>query len=203
MAVPAGDAGKAAVEKDKQLPFHQDAEAVAAGGAEPSIGTQESGQNPGSGDLPFRTSSYPSLPAGTLLTVRLGDPLSSAEEGTNRAFSGVIDEAVVIDGNVLVPPGAKVQGRVEGAKSADGGHKTGYVRLTLDSITIARRQTTVHTASLFARGDLIGSPANGALPRPQAIRLEKGHRLTFRLTSPATPAGPDIGVTSTALPSTQ
>lgn len=205
VGVPAGDAGKTAVEKDKgkELPFHQDAEAGTAGGAEPSIGTQESGQNPDSSGLPFRATSYPSLPAGTLLTVRLGVPLSSAEVGANRAFSGVIDEEVVIDGNALVPPGAKVLGRVEGARSADGGRKSGYVRLTLDSITIDRRQTTIHTASLFARGDLSGSPGDGALPRPQAIRLEKGHRLIFRLTAPATPAGPDIGVTSTALPNAQ
>jgi hypothetical protein len=55
----------------------------------------------------------------------------------------------------------------------------GYVRLTLDSIDIAGKNTRLQTSSLFARGN--PASQNAALG---LITLEKGRRLTFRLTEP-------------------
>ena len=127
-------------------------------------------------NLPFREPD--NLPAGTLLTVRLKDPVSADAEASGR-FEGVIDEPVTIEGNTLVPRGASVAGRVESARSSKG-QGSGFVRVTLDSIDLAGKDLHLQTSSLFARG-------NGASHGPtlQATTLEKGRRLTFRLTEPA------------------
>jgi len=126
--------------------------------------------------LPFRDPD--SLPAGTLLTVRLKNPVSADNPASNR-FVGVIDEPVTVDGTVLVPSGASVAGRVESARSSKV-EGSGFVRVTLDSIDIAGRDLHLQTSSLFARGSGV---SHG--PTVDATTLEKGRRLTFRLTEPA------------------
>ena len=54
--------------------------------------------------LPFHDSN--SLPAGTLLTVRLKNPISAEIPDANLAFEAVVDEPVAVEGNQLVPRGA-------------------------------------------------------------------------------------------------
>jgi hypothetical protein len=104
-------------------------------------------------------------------------------EATGR-FEGIIDEPVTVDGNILVPPGARVGGRVESARSSKV-KGNGFVRVTLDSIAIAGKDLHLQTSSLFARGHGMGHG-----PTIYAITLEKGRRLTFRLTEPAYVAQP-------------
>jgi hypothetical protein len=91
----------------------------------------------------------------------------------------MIDESVSVDGNILVPRGAGVAGRVESTHSAKM-KGSGLVRVTLDSINIAGKDLHLKTSSLFARGN--GASQSSAV---HAITLEKGRRLTFRLIEPA------------------
>jgi len=127
--------------------------------------------------LPFRD--LQSLPAGTLLTVRLKNPISSEDAGAGGVFEAVVDEPVVLDGSSLIPRGAGVAGRVESARVSTVQRNRGYVRLTLDSIDIAGKDLLVQTSSLFARGGPRESSASVS-----AITLEKGRRLVFRLAEP-------------------
>jgi len=142
----------------------------------------DNGQNPETG-LPFHDSQ--NLPAGTLLTVRLKAPLSAENPGANGTFEAVVDEPVVIEGNKLVPRGATVAGRVESARASNVKRDRGYVRLALDSIHLAGGNLPIQTSSLFVRGtaDATQIPQNEG--SATVIRLEKGRRLTFRLTEPA------------------
>jgi hypothetical protein len=127
--------------------------------------------------LPFRDPD--NLPAGTLLTVRLKNPVLADDPEASGRFEGVIDEPVTVDGNILVPSGSSVAGRVESVRSSKV-KRSGFVRVTLDSIDIAGKDLHLQTSSLFARGN--GAGHNRAI---DAITLEKGRRLTFRLTEPA------------------
>ncbi len=129
--------------------------------------------------LPFRDDQ--SLPAGTLLTVRLKYPIAAENPVASGTFEAVVDEPLVINGNTLVPRGASAAGRVESARSSNVKHNRSYVRLILDSIDVAGRDLPVQTSSLFARGNLDDAPGDAPLA---VIRLEKGRRLTFRLTEP-------------------
>jgi hypothetical protein len=150
---------------------------------------------------PFQTlASVPDLPPGTLLTVRVEAQISNDRAGSDRTgnelageegtFAGVVDEPVVTDGKIAVPRGAAVTGRIEAARASDGGGGRGYIRLTLDTITIAGKTLPLRTSSLFVHGDAVRGGAGGiANPdkdasdqaHPTTTRLQKGRRLTFRL----------------------
>jgi hypothetical protein len=134
---------------------------------------------------PFQElSSVPELPPGTLVTVRLEKQISSDRIGDQGMFAAVVDEPVVMDGKMAVPRGATVTGRIESARASDGGGR-GYIRLTLDTITIAGKTLPLQTSSLFVRGSAgeVLSPDQDASEQahPTVTRLQKGRRLTFRL----------------------
>ncbi len=126
--------------------------------------------------LPFHDSL--GLPAGTLLMVRLKTSISTEEPDPNDSFEATMDEPVVVDGDTLIPRGADVTGHIESARASTMKPGRGYVQLVLQSVRVAGSDIPVQTASLFVRpSSQKGLPAH-------AIRLEKGHRLTFRLTQP-------------------
>jgi hypothetical protein len=154
------------------------------------VATQESGHGPVAG-LPFHESN---LPAGTLITVRLKNPVAAMNPGGNGTFEALIDDPVVIEGNKLIPRGAIVAGRVESARVSSVKRDHGYVRLALDSIKMGDVSLPIQTSSLFVRGNTAntqvarGEVAPGETPSeasPVVIHLEKGRRLTFRLSEPA------------------
>lgn len=121
-----------------------------------------------------------SLPAGTLVSVRLtaAVPVVSAP-GTN-SFEGSVEQPIVIRGDTIIPRGTMVDGRVESAMESDLKPNRGYVRLALQSIQIGGSEIPVQTASLFVRQASLTPAASSA------IRVEKGRLLTFRLTNPVT-----------------
>jgi type IV secretory pathway VirB10-like protein len=208
-ARPAGpQSDDAAVHADQHpVPFRdgesaastsQDSRAAQEPGSNPSSNSgsspgSNSGSNPASNlgsnsetGLPFHDPA--NLPAGTLLTVRLKTPISAENPGANGTFEAVVDAPVVIEGNRLVPRGATVAGRVESARVSKVKRNRGYVRLVLDSIHFDGVRLPIQTSSLFVRGSA-GDAQVGETTQGEAsaavIRLEKGRRLTFRLTEPA------------------
>ena len=172
--VRSADGGAAAGQPQSPLPEGGSAKAVSHPEATPVAD--------GTGlatDVPFHDPQ--SLPAGTLLTVRLKTPVSSDSPGASRTFKAVVDEPVVVEGTTLVPRGANVAGRIESARSSTMKQNRGYVRLTLDLVAVQGQDLPVRTTSLFARG-ASGSPRAGQATRP--VSLEEGRRLTFRLSDP-------------------
>jgi len=154
---------------------------------------QHTGQDAENG-MPFDNSAA-TLPAGTLLAVRLDKELSSSR--ADGGFSASIEAPVIVEGRTVVPRGTSVRGRVESARASEVRKDTGYLRLTLDSIVITGKAVPVQTSSLFARGiaeDASETPASSSTPlsdqiHPRIIQLTKGRRLTFRLTAAASLRG--------------
>jgi hypothetical protein len=189
-ARPAGlqDEGSAHADQH-QLPFHdEEVTPVARPDAAPAVP-----DNPEAG-LPFHHSqtfrNSQNLPAGTLLTVRLKHPISAENPAANATFEALVDEAVVVEGNRLVPRGAVVAGRVESARASDVRRNGGYVRLALDSLHLAGGNLPIRTSSLFVRGNAGGNPLPQGETPPRdptatVVSIEKGRRLTFRLTESA------------------
>jgi hypothetical protein len=176
----------AAPTDQRQVPFHDVAEAPNTHPTDPPTAPDHP-PNPDTA-LPFHDPQ--NLPAGTLLTVRLKTPISAQNPGVKGVFEAVVDEPVVIEGSKLVPRGAVVIGRVESARSSNVGNNRGYVRLALDSIRLGEINLPILTSSLFVRGNSSDArPDPGVasqLPSSSAVvHLEKGRRLTFRLTEPA------------------
>jgi hypothetical protein len=92
------------------------------------------------------------IPAGTPIGIRLQNSISSASANSGDHFDAVIDEPVVIDGQVVIPKGANATGRVVAAKSSGRLHDPGYLRLALDSVTVNGKDMQVQTSSIFAKG---------------------------------------------------
>ena len=127
--------GAASARADQQkAPFPED-----TGSSLPEDHATAASQKPGK-DVdanhapPFTSPMSPSLPAGTLLTVRLQNSLSSLRVRAGEIFAAVVDEPVVIDGNILVGRGAGVSGRVESAQTSPPTRNSASLRLILDSI---------------------------------------------------------------------
>lgn len=92
------------------------------------------------------------VPAGTVVAVRLQSAISSATASPGETFDAVLDEPLVVKGETVAPTGTPVTGRVVEAKSSGRLHDSGYLRLTLASITINGKAIPVQTSSLFAKG---------------------------------------------------
>ncbi len=92
------------------------------------------------------------IPAGTAIGVRLQNSISSASANSGDHFDAVIDEAVVVDGQTVIPKGANASGRIVAAKSSGRLHDPGYLRLALDSVTVNGKDVPIRTSSIFAKG---------------------------------------------------
>jgi hypothetical protein len=140
--------------------------------SEPSATVTEGSSGKESG-LPFHDSQ--DLPTGTLLTIQLEAPIVAENM---ESFEGIIDDPVMVRGKIVIPRGTPVAGRVEFASSSTVTPARAYVRLALTSIHVSGTDLSVRTASLFARQHNPNDPSN------PIVWLDKGHRLTFRLTEP-------------------
>jgi hypothetical protein len=205
---------------DQSLPFHPVPDHLADDSRRPAVPAEHLSAGHLSGDpaasaAPFRTLSHMrTLPAGTLITVRLDKSLTLSRVHPGDLFSASVVGDLAMDGETVVERGTPLIGRIEsiqpaassavsavrsGAQNADhNGDPTGgrgYVRLTLSTLSVGGKDVALKTSSLFARGNLPSASAsdasetrlNGRLP---ALRLLKGRRLTFRLIAPLTVGDP-------------
>jgi hypothetical protein len=191
-ALKRGEVGSAT--KEENLPFHADSLPASSSGGERTAASSDPKQ---SASVPFRALSEPRiLAAGTLLTVQLQEPLSTARARPGDTFTAVVTTPLTGGQDILVKSGAVVIGRIE-SEALQAGHAgrtpgAGYFRLTLSSIAVGGREVTVQTSSLFARGAV----------QPAGVGVQKGHRLTFRLTVPvALDVGPTTAITQSPSPS--
>lgn len=92
------------------------------------------------------------VPAGTVLAVRLQNTVSSATASAGDTFDAVLDEPLIVKGQTVAEKGASVTGRVVEAKSSGRLHNSGYIRLTLTSMEVNGKLVPVQTSSLFAKG---------------------------------------------------
>jgi hypothetical protein len=185
---------------EQKLPFHQNPDHATDDSAHPSVPAERKAES----GTPFLAAAHRrSLPAGTLITVRLDDSLSISNVRPGDMFTASVAGPIASDGNTLIERGAPVRGRVESAQpSVDRpglSPDPGYVRLTLYAIIVDGRALDLQTSSLFAKGTFqssgLSSTSSSAGRRSAApshdLRVQKGRRLTFRLTAPVTFADPN------------
>jgi hypothetical protein len=175
---PAAVKGSGASQVDQRsVPFHDSGETNSSASAP----FQRQGEIPGAkAALPFRDIHAATLPAGTLLTVRLENPISADRNAVSGTFAAVVDEPVIVDGNVLVARGTGVSGRVETERSSLKGNRC-CIRLTLDSIGISGKELPIQTSTLFAHSKGNDPHDSNSSSLPEVVRLKTGRRLTFRL----------------------
>jgi len=88
------------------------------------------------------------LPAGTVLTVRLGESVGSKISQPGQSFSATVATAVERDGQVVIPAGASATGTVVDAKPL-GRFKGGAVlQLKLDSVKVNGSNKQIQTSAV-------------------------------------------------------
>jgi hypothetical protein len=89
------------------------------------------------------------VPAGTVITVRLGESVGSKISQPGQAFSATVASAVQVDGNTVIPAGATASGVVVDAKPL-GRFKGGAVlQVKLTSINVNGSDASVETSSVM------------------------------------------------------
>ncbi|HEV7520762.1 MAG TPA: hypothetical protein VGP89_06640 [Candidatus Angelobacter sp.] len=85
------------------------------------------------------------IPAGTVITVRLGETLSSKSSSSGQGFSATVAAPVEVGGKTVIEKGAAARGTVVDAKGM--GHFKGgaLLEVRLNSVTIDGKDTTVET----------------------------------------------------------
>ena len=95
-----------------------------------------------------RTEAPASLPAGTVLTVRLGQALGSKASHQGDEFMATLAEPVESNGNVLIPEGANARGVVEEAVPLGKFKGGARLRISLKEVTISGKSYPVETSSV-------------------------------------------------------
>jgi hypothetical protein len=135
----------------------------------------------------------PEIPAGTPITIRLQDAISSATSQVGDTFQAVLDDPIILPGGTVVPRNTPLTGRVVAAKASGRLHDPGYLKLTLTTISIHGKPLPLQCSSIFEKGGshgkrnlaTIGGGTGAAFATASKdVGFAAGRRLTFRLTQP-------------------
>ena len=94
------------------------------------------------------------IPAGTLLTVRVDQTLRSDRNQNGDSFRAALDQPLVIDGFVIAERGSRVEGRV--SEVDPGGRVRGVSQMTLELVRLTTsdgQQVRLRTESFARRGE--------------------------------------------------
>jgi len=120
---------------------------------------QQSSDNMNEGKSPslmqrMTGASKATLPQGTIITVRLGETISTKTAKAGDSFTGTVAEPVSEGGKVVIPEGSSAEGTVADAKGM--GHFKGgaLLKIVLTSITVKGNNYQVQASanSHFAKG---------------------------------------------------
>ena len=92
------------------------------------------------------------IPAGTAITVRLQQGLSSASAVPGERFDAVVDEPIVLDDRTIIPVGTPVTGHVLSVRRSGRLRHPGELGLTLDRVVIDNQEVSLTTSHIVARG---------------------------------------------------
>jgi hypothetical protein len=94
------------------------------------------GEMPSKQDHANETTGSVTLPAGTQLSVRTIDSIDSTKNHVGDRFQASLQEPLVVDGNIVVPKGADVYGRLDEAKTSGTFTGKSELRLALTGIVV-------------------------------------------------------------------
>jgi hypothetical protein len=88
------------------------------------------------------------VPSGTVLTVRLGETISSKTAEAGQGFSATLAKAVMVGGKEAIPAGATCAGTITSAKSAGKFKGGASLALKLNSITVGGTTYDIQTSGV-------------------------------------------------------
>lgn len=88
------------------------------------------------------------VPAGTILTVRLGQSVGSKISSPGQTFTATLASAVTVDGRTAIPAGAAASGTVVDAKPLGRFKGGASLQLRLTSISVGGSEQAISTSSV-------------------------------------------------------
>ena len=88
------------------------------------------------------------IPAGTTLTIRLGETVNAKTATVGQSFNGSLSRAVSVDSNEVIPAGSAVTGEVTDAKSLSKLKGEGRLAVRLTSIDIKGKTYPLSTSTV-------------------------------------------------------
>jgi len=123
------------------------------------------------------------IPAGSVITVRLVNPLDSSSK-TGDAFTAIVTGVIAVGGEVAVPSGVVARGQVTGVKAKNKSAEKVRLKLVLTSFTVDGASYPIETklfeSKAIGKGKSTTTSASGVAETPD----ESG--LVFILTVPVT-----------------
>ena len=92
------------------------------------------------------------VPAGTQLSVRLSDPLSSESNKVGDTFRGSLSTPIVLAGETVIPSGADIVGRVANVQSAGRFAGSSLLTLELTSVSVNGKTYNIQTNQWSQQG---------------------------------------------------
>ena len=129
------------------------------------------------------------LPAGTVISVRLADTVDSNKDHVGEQFSGTVDPSVLIGNHVVIPRGTEAHLRMLDEKKGGRIHGHAEVVLALESLVINNTQVGVETDIFRQKKGLISSKA-----KAEATASANAATDTIVSQSPSDAAGPVIAI---------
>jgi hypothetical protein len=99
------------------------------------------------------------IPAGTSLTVRLGETLSTARNRPGDTFTATLDQPLIIDGLAIAERGARVEGKVVQSDRAGRVSGTSRLELQLSNLHASDGQVAPIETALFSK---VGETSKGS-----------------------------------------
>jgi hypothetical protein len=88
------------------------------------------------------------IPAGTTLTIRLGETISAKDATAGQTFTGSLANAVSVDGKEVILSGSNVSGEVTQAQSAGKFKGAGVLAVRLTSVEVHGKTYNVSTSTV-------------------------------------------------------
>jgi hypothetical protein len=117
------------------------------------------------------------VPEGTEVKLRMLDSLSSGTAVEGQRFNLELDDDIRIDGNVVVPRGAKAVGTVTHAKKKGFMGKGGELNVTLDYVTVGEDRIRLRAAEGKEGEDKVGTTVVLTVLFGPLGLLKRGHNV--------------------------
>jgi hypothetical protein len=149
------------MQKLQRMPWVALAAIILLAGCGKSSTSQNSASNSPSGSANQPAAQQPApppppppivVPAGTVLTVTIDQPISTKTNSSGDAFAASLAEPVTVDGQTAIPQGAHATGTVTQAQSAGRIKGGALLALTLDSVTVNGQKYQVQSSSFEEAG---------------------------------------------------
>ena len=98
------------------------------------------------------TSFAQTIPAGTHLSVRTGQEISSGTAKVGDHFDATLTRSIVVGGKTIAKSGAPVRGKVTAAKSSGRLHAPGQLSVRLTSVQVEGKMLAISTGSYHLEG---------------------------------------------------